>query len=267
MNERSFLLSLGNQKCGTTWLHRYLRAKPNFNGGALKEYHTWDALDVPLQKHWVVTSEEELTEYTEICFKMQQIEDYYFDYFQSLYSDQINLCGDITPSYSGLDAPRLNYIKTKFAERDITVKAVILIREPVSRIKSAVRYNLDRSYYKEGIVPGTTDFSIALSQYYLSAHCRMRTCYHDTITKAWDVFGKANVHVGIYETMFTLPEIESLSEFCGVSVTTELANKRINKTQNEVETIPSLESEIRNAYHDVYKYCYEQFPVIKSLWA
>jgi len=267
MNEKSFLLGLGNQKCGTTWLHRYLRAKQNFNSGALKEYHIWDALDVPLQKHWVVTSEEELTQYTELCFKMQQTEEFYFDYFQSLYSDQINICGDITPSYSGLNVPRLNFIKAKFAERDIAVKAVILIREPVSRIKSAVRYNLDRAYYKEGIVPGTTDFSVALEQYYQSEHCRMRTSYHETITKAWDVFGKANVYVAIYETMFTFPEIESLSTFCGVSVNTELAKERVNKTHNEVETIPSLEGEIRNAYHDAYNFCYKQFPALKSLWA
>lgn len=55
--------------------------------------------------------------------------DYYFDYFDSLYTSQIGVAADITPSYSGLDTSRLTFIRDRFLNRDITVKAIILIRE------------------------------------------------------------------------------------------------------------------------------------------
>ncbi len=47
-SNKTFLLGLGNQKCATSWLHKYLSQNTNFDGGFAKEYHIWDALDIPL---------------------------------------------------------------------------------------------------------------------------------------------------------------------------------------------------------------------------
>lgn len=47
MNTKTFVLGLGHQKCGTTWLYHYLSQSRRFKGGIKKEYHIWDALDVP----------------------------------------------------------------------------------------------------------------------------------------------------------------------------------------------------------------------------
>ena len=47
-SKNTFILGLGFQKCGTSWLYRYLQQCRKFDGGELKEYHVWDAIDIPL---------------------------------------------------------------------------------------------------------------------------------------------------------------------------------------------------------------------------
>ena len=45
--EKTFLLGVGCQKGGTSWLHNYLSKHPNTNMGFTKEYHIFDALYMP----------------------------------------------------------------------------------------------------------------------------------------------------------------------------------------------------------------------------
>ena len=207
-SRNTFILGLGNQRCGTTWLYKYLNFSNRFDGGILKEYHIWDGLDIPaFREHRLISAEENSSAENQIRYQMQQNPDFYFNYFTSLYSEKCNLSADITPSYSGLDKSRLKFIKHDFARRGVPVKVVISIRNPVERIKSAVQFNLDRQNYREGIERGTTDFGTALEQYYPTAHCQIRTNYHEMIERALDIFGRRNVYIAIFETMFSASEI------------------------------------------------------------
>ena len=213
-SNRTFVLGLGNQRCGTTWLYNYLNLSGAFNGGRLKEYHIWDGLDVDLQSaHRTSTSEKNLDKDYQLRYKMQQAAGFYFEYFASFYSEDISLSADITPSYSSLEKPRLKFIKHEFAKMGIGVKVLISIRNPIDRIKSAVRLNLNRQDYREGITLGTKNFEDALRQYYVSEHCEIRTNYHETIEKARSIFGAQNVYVAIFETMFSTSEIERFLKF------------------------------------------------------
>lgn len=267
-SKNTFLLGLGNQKCGTTWLHRYLSRQASFDGGFAKEYHIWDALDVPLKKSAMVGRHQRL-----LCgkkgqerYKMQQHTAYYFDYFLSLYTNGATLSADITPSYSGLGIPRLRYIREQFCQRGISTKAIVLIRDPVTRIKSAVRSNLDKLNYFEGIRFGETDFLVALDQYYRSEHCHLRTFYPKIITNAFEAFGEHNIYVGIYEEMFTRRGIEKLSDFCGFSADSEYMSVHVNRTKNPVEQSDFLEADIRREYKEVYDYCHKNFSRTRYLW-
>lgn len=266
-NDNVFILGLGNQKCGTTWLYKYLNRNCNFDGGFAKEYHIWDALDVPLLGGNRLTMDHLLKGGVgALRYNMQNCDGFYFDYFHSLYKGRTKLSADITPSYSGLECSRLKFIKNQFAKRNVLVKVIILIRDPISRIKSAVRFNLDRHNYDIGISFGETDFARALVEYSKTEHCRVRTSYNKIISNAYEVFDQANVYVGIYENMFEFENIKRLSKFCGVSVCRDFASEYVNKTKNKVENNPNLEKEIRKLYADVYKYCYERFPITKTLW-
>jgi len=268
MQEKVFLLGLGNQKCGTSWLYAYLRQSPNFKGGFAKEYHIWDALDTP------VKSASRVGLLSAVCggpsrfrrFRMQNSTTYYLDYFAQLFDEKTKITADITPSYSGLGRERLSFLRDGFASRGVSVKPIILIRDPLSRIKSAVRYNLDRKNYREGIEYGVTDFGAALAQYYKTDHCKLRTEYQNAIRAAWDVFGKDNLYVGVYESMFGAEEIERLSRFTNVPVNLDMAKKYVNKTKSATQDYGDLETEIKRAYNDVYDFCFEHFPQTKTLW-
>lgn len=44
---KTFLLGVGAQKAGTTWLYDYLNDHPQTDMGLYKEYHLFDNLHVP----------------------------------------------------------------------------------------------------------------------------------------------------------------------------------------------------------------------------
>jgi len=269
-SNNTFVLGLGFQKCGTSWLYRYLQQSVKFNGGDLKEYHIWDAVDIPIMSYNIVEKpgliRSIMDKSNTLRYRMQTNNESYFDYFESIFSDTVSITADITPSYSGLSKSRLNNIISRFRERGIDCKAILLLRDPVDRIKSAVRYNLDRKNYDEGIKMGETDFFRALEQYYKSEHCVIRTRYDKTIELVRGVFAKEDVYIGIYEEMFDSKNIDSVSNFVGIKAKYDFATVRVNKTKSATTVNHEIERKIKNFYSDVYEYCNEEFPSTKNLW-
>ena len=268
MSEKTFVLGLGHQKCGTTWLYKHLSQSLLFARTPMKEYQVWSGLDhpqmqafrEPLALSTFVNREKRLR------FLMQLNHKFYFDHFAQKLGSRTPSIADITPSYSCLSTERLTYIKDEFAQRDIRVKAVILIRDPLARIKSAVRFNLDRAYYEEGIKPGETSFEAALEQYYKTAHCLIRTQYHHTIERAKQVFDPGSLYIGVFENMFSRESIDRLAEFLEIEPQYALSAKKINRTSGRVVDTP-LDNLIKEHFGDVYRYCYKHFPETKILWS
>jgi hypothetical protein len=262
----TFILGLGHQKCGTSWVYNYLSQSPRFCKGIAKEYHIWDVLDIPLlaknkvNKVWFNCNAIQSARYA-----IQNNPNVYFEYFSGLYSSKNSIAADITPSYSGLKAKRLEQIQNGFKKRNVQVKAIILIRDPLSRIKSAVSFNLDRKNYNEGINNGELDFNNALEQYYKSEHCTLRTHYEAIITQAKKVFSEEHLYVGIYENMFTHNEVVRLSNFLGVDLKIEYAGVRVNKTFGIVDKT-NVDSTIKAYYADVYDFCFNNYPITQELW-
>ncbi len=269
-SKNTFVLGLGFQKCGTSWLYRYLQQSEKFDGGKLKEYHIWDAIDIPILSYNIVKRpglvRNILDKSNYLRYRMQTDNESYFDYFESIFSDTVTITADITPSYSGLQKTRLRSIHSGFKERDIDCKAIVLMRDPVDRIKSAVRYNLDRENYDEGIKIGETDFFGALEQYYKSEHCTIRTRYDRTIELVRGVFDEEDIYIGIYEEMFDSDKIDKLSKFFGIQTKYDFAAVRVNKTKSATKVNHDIEQNIRNFYSEVYEYCNEEFPSTRNLW-
>ena len=274
--DKTFILGLGNQKCGTTWFYKYLEQADNFAPGCAKEYHIWDAADLP----WLFQNRIETTmippsllklygrflrSQTATRYTMQNDHSFYYKYFCGLLNSNKNMTADITPSYSALNCSRMAEIKEGFNRLGVGVKALILVREPLSRIKSAVRFNLDKKNYYEGITYGLTDFQAALEEYYKSEHCAIRTNYHHTINEAEKVFNKNELYIGLYETMFGPTEIKRMSKFFGLKTRLSFANVRVNKTKSTV--VPTaLDKQVKEHYKNVYTYFYQKYPETKELW-
>lgn len=266
-DKRTFILGLGNQKCGTSWLHKYLCQSNKFVEGFAKEFHVWDRMDIPLFSHQKshLRQRKLISPKRYQRYQMQNSDDYYFSYFDTLMSGEKVISSDISPSYSGLKAHRLEYIKNQFLEKEIDTKAIILVREPLSRIKSAVRFNLDRGNYSEGIKSNEMDFESALLQYYNNEHCLIRTKYENIISEAESVFASDNIYIGFYENMFEESEVERLSKFLQVEPKFEFAKVKVNKTRNAVSETDA-DSKVKTYYSDTYDYFYKNYPISNELW-
>jgi hypothetical protein len=265
--KRTFILGLGHQKCGTSWLHKYLCHSDQFAEGYSKEFHVWDRKDIPLFaiKKIRPSARTFISRKRYQRYRMEASTNYYFSYFDKLMSGGKVISADISPSYCGLKSDRLEYIKQKFLEREIQTKVIILVREPLSHIKSAVRFNLDRYNYAEGISFNETDFDRSLNQYYRTEHCLIRTKYQNIISEVKNVFSSENVYIGFYENMFDRGEVAQLSEFLGVEPNFEFTKVKVNKTRNSVSTTDS-DVKIKAYYANTYEYFYKNFEIANELW-
>ncbi|MFN7003521.1 MAG: sulfotransferase domain-containing protein [Roseinatronobacter sp.] len=234
----TFVLGLGAQKSGTSWLHDYLTTLDGVDMGFLKEYHVFDALrddssqigdlaakaqkvlaesglDVPKRKNF----------WTQISFLADHRN--YYNFFAGVLSQSgIRLTGDMTPCYSLLDAAMLTSIREGFAQRDVTCKAVFLMRDPVERLWSASR--MWRMNRREAAV---TDENVFVVKCLKRPMFDLRTRYEDTLAAMEAVFAPDDCLTGFYETLFQDSEIQRICAFLGLEFRAPEFDKRVNVSQ------------------------------------
>jgi hypothetical protein len=203
----TFLLGLGAQKAGTAWLHRYLESSPQCDPGFRKEYHVWDAVDLPSGR--VVRERIEKQGGDRARFLVEP--DHYFEYFTGLLAGGARLTADITPAYAGLSAERLGAVRDGFSSRGARPVAVYLMRDPVERIWSAVRMDVRR---QGSTHPGAVENRLKVvsddDQY------DRRTRYDATIDRVDEVFGRDGAFYGFYERLFDAGTLRDLCAFLGI---------------------------------------------------
>lgn len=139
-NKPIFILGVGAQKGGTSWLYNYIKKNPHANMGYRKEYHIWDAKFKPdYFRSFIANPKEDEGEGHKLRRKMQTIDGAYEEYFKSLIEKDIYITGDITPSYSGLDAEHYSIIKERIEAAGFSIRVIFLMRDPVARCWSAAR--------------------------------------------------------------------------------------------------------------------------------
>ena len=123
----------------------------------------------------------------------------YFDYFTGLLtaSPSIRLAADITPGYAGLSVERLASIRDGFVARGVRPAAVYLMRDPVERIWSAVRMDLQRRGEPDPAAAEERVRRMHKHEMYAA-----RTRYDETLARLDEVFPAEDVFVGFYETLF-----------------------------------------------------------------
>jgi len=134
MKTPTFLLGLGVQKAGTSWLHDYLTSSPVAELGFLKEYHIWDLrYQMGEQARAIfhkallgrLANDINLSGYARTAMRPAFIgnPEFYFDYFSQIpHRPSINLTGDITPNYCLLPEDELSVIRNGFLFRGIRAK-------------------------------------------------------------------------------------------------------------------------------------------------
>ncbi|MGA8258415.1 MAG: sulfotransferase [Nocardioides sp.] len=209
----TFVLGLGAQKAGTTWLSHFLNSSPQFDRGYRKEYHVFDTLDLPehgrrmrrrnlrLAREALDAAEAGEPADADVVHRMAMTLDpaYYFDYFAGLLRRPgIDATGDLTPNYALLSAERVASIRAGFAERGVRTVAVFLMRDPVERVWSHVRMRHDREPSRFA----ARDLTDELREHHAEPNYADVTRYEATLDTIEAVFAPDEVYVGLYEHLF-----------------------------------------------------------------
>ncbi len=266
--QKTFVLGVGAQKSGTTWLYSYLKQYEHFNLGFDKEYHIWDAIYLEECKKFLIpkkilsTPKDKIAkQYRKFYNKalLQNHPDLYQHYFLSLLSDKCNCTADITPSYSGLPQEALIRIKQALESVGFTVKVIFLMRDPFERCWSAVRMQK-----RNGDIQGSDESMLA--NLYQTNNYIFRTSYQHTIARLENVFSPENIYYGIYEEMFSKEKIQQISEFLQLQPIYSHTEFKFNTTEKTEAISKQLKQQIIAYYADVYQYCNRRFPQTKTLW-
>tara|TARA_B100000900_G_scaffold416051_1_gene448744 strand:- start:9985 stop:10857 length:873 start_codon:yes stop_codon:yes gene_type:complete len=282
--KKIFILGMGAQKAGTTWMHDYLDKYKETDFGFKKEYHVLDFKLKPFQKMGInrFFSLEDIKNYRKelINHKRDQIDhnlignflttamilhpDLYFSYFNSLLKNEVRISGDFTPEHAGLEKATLKQVKDKFENEGIEVFPIFLMRDPVERIKSNIAMTLAKNSKKM-----TRDEEISvIKSYQETARESIKSDYMSTIRNIKAVFGE-RYFISFYETIFSEEETKRLSVLLGLDYIkpnfNTFSNKsRRKKTELSEEHMSVIVENYRNTYFNLYELYGESF--INDIW-
>ncbi|QBF34244.1 sulfotransferase [Thalassococcus sp. S3] len=289
---KTFLLGVGAQKGGTTWVFQYLERHPECQMGVVKEkavfnasFATGDTKTRRLQKiDYLQTvlgeyrqavkqsnpklgpSPEALMERFEII-AAEADPNVYIQLFERLWARPgTKLVGDITPSYSMLNVEELTQIRQLLESNGFHVKPVLLMRDPLERCYSAIRMG-DRNAQQQGRAPkkpAAERFAEAAVQDW----CLHRTQYDVIVPNLETVFGRDNIYFGFYETFFSDEEVFRLCDFLGIERVAPNLDKLANYSPRTSEPSAEQLATVRAFYDPTYSYCADRFGAdfIDRIW-
>lgn len=273
LDGKTLLLGVGAAKCGTSWLWAYLATLPGVLVSPLKEVHFFNArfprhriedMDVMAMKRlaWHIVQEKDAGERlrTSPVFQasvdrvaMMYDDDAYFGHFARLCSrtPEARVFCDITPTYSLIGRDGFSAMRDFCATQGATVKLVYVMRDPIERAWSHVRYynHLDSRRQAEAIWPGLLEDPRFMG----------RCDYEDAVTALDATFAPDAVHYVFYEDLFTEGALSDLCAFLGVAPgPADFAGRR-----NESEVRTQMPETARAAFAErlapQYAFCRARF--------
>ena len=269
-----FLLGVGAQKAGTSWLHKQLHSRPDADFGCLKEYHVHDARTIPalarfrrvsirakeprtwiqprtLMRQWFIRNPKHYTDYFAWLLKRPRFR-----------GNQIRLTGDITPSYALLSAETLGEIKTNFEQRGIPVKPVFLMRDPLERLISSQRMKLR----KQGLRDPAAEIETLRQR--VAKGRGLRSNYGQTLAALDQAFGLENCFVGLFETLFTPGTYAELCSFLGIPYEEPSWSEKINVSATSTVIPDDLLATMGRMHADDLRRATEALPSadFQTLW-
>ncbi len=275
---KTFVLGLGCQKGGTSWLYDYLADSPQYAKGYTKEFHVFNSLDVESEKpraerRFAMAAEQIEKAQRGEPFRADRLHwaamcgnhDMYFDYFAGLLSrrPRFRATGDLTPAYGMLSAERVAEIRDRFAGRRIRAVGIFLMRDPVERVWSHARMH-DRMELGDGATPEEV-----LAEHYASPAYDQRTRYDHTLRVLDEVFDAGDRWIGFYEELFEEGRIREVCEVVGIDFREPDLETRSNASPKGATSLPDgLERTIAEHYREVYETVARRYPEkdLTRLW-
>ena len=278
-NGKFFILGVGAQKAGTTWLANQLEKASFFSNGGIKEFHVFNKLftknkttnnkskrskQANINRHIKrrLKQDKDLLISQKVLMRLSPAA--YFDFFDYLYLRQpdVSHVGDITPAYSTLSIDRFSLIRDGLIEKKFHPKIIFLMRDPVERVWSQLRMNNRFKFERTKVKATPQEEFKKLQNFYKSKSCINRTQYEIISRKLESVFNPEEIYYGFYETLFTQAEINRLTNFLECPMMTTDFGEIVHaspKSQTELHGLNELLQEIRQFYAPTYTWARGRF--------
>ncbi|MEQ8699689.1 sulfotransferase [Bauldia litoralis] len=270
-DEPIFLLGVGAQKCGTSWLYEQLAAHRDIMMSPIKELHYWDRRFHPdffkprdtetiLRRLLKQRGDKIISDQAFERVAMDCGEDYYLAYFRSRLRPNHRVLGEISPSYSILSADELAYVRSFLPWR---TKAVFLMRDPVERIWSQAKMQAKKATGRGGEGDAYDLFGKSVQRRkYLE-----RTEYTSTVKNLRASFAPEDVFIGFYETLFDDAEVARLATFLGLDDLVFDASANPNKSADLRKPDKAEWDKVRAALAEVYDFVFTEFgDAVPAAW-
>jgi len=253
-----FLLGVGAQKAGTSWLHDQLHGRKDANFGFLKEYHFLDALTLDSFSGFRPTHAPPWKWRTWRRKRFLQDSNRYFDYFSHLLSKPaIKLTGDITPSYSCLSAETLAWARDQLFKRGITTRVVFLLRDPVERILSQQRMKLRK---RGELRPELEREQLLRASRKLKQQPSQRSDYLHTLKSLQTAFAPEELFIDLYERLFTEPVFRQLCHHLMIDYLEPSWGQRVNESRSTTDLPEEVLANIGLNQAEIYQGVAERLP-------
>jgi len=290
---KTFILGVGAQKGGTTWLHRQLNSNTNIDLGFRKEYHVFDAIE-DYEKHKTskrprngfrerriskilnshkrgtlgrnLGMQRKQSRYTALELAFIDNVDHYFNYFDYLYlrNENIDAVGDITPNYALLKTKTFALIRKGLESRGFDVKVFFLMRDPVERAWSLARMkqrNMDDSKKEK------FDQFKYMEKITQDGFTSYKSQYDKTIKQLEGAFENNNIYYGFYESLFNEQSFQSIQQFLDIPLETFDSSQVFNASPKSNSMPDELNKKLVEHFRTTYEAILERHgDEVRHLW-
>lgn len=260
----TFILGMGAQKAGSSWLHKTISNHDSVNMGFMKEYHIWDYVYSDLCKVFKAPTTQPDNPVDALRRMMQNSPQIYAEYFQGLISSKVHVTGDITPSYSMVSQSGLEDIFHTLTYAGFDVKVIFLMRDPIERLWSAVRME-QRNRLQRGEKIDENFTNLRILEYMKNDAHLARSDYVSTVQNIQAVFPKNAIYFEMYENLFSQKSIQRLSDFLGFTLKNVDLMEHVNASPNSTRSRETTEK-LQQLLAPQYEFCKNQFPLSQKLW-
>lgn len=292
MMQKTFILGVGAQKAGTTWLHGQLSKNETIEFGFRKEYHVFDiveALNKPddskppngryekiintIARHCddpAFIGQQHLNQplkhaLLELAFIKNT--ETYFHYFDQLAGSGpgLKVVGDITPAYALLSPTSLQHIKQSLEAKGFSIKVIFLMRDPIERIWSSAR--MQKRELSKDDSKRFDEFKF-LGRLPKEHRFFQKSFYQTTIQNLEAVFRSEQIHYGFYETLFDTSFKTDLQHFLGFSLQEFDSSQVFNASPKSAVMPLALKQKLADIFSDTYAFCADRFGAqVTDVWS
>jgi hypothetical protein len=264
-----FLVGVGAQRSGTTWLFHYLGRHPDVAMSPIKELHYFDQIFRPdLCGMWPqefngrtsnqihLLASGKTASITDLQFLIDRVRMNsdpfcYLEFFDRLATFGRPVVGEITPTYSLLPERGFAEMRNSIERSGAKMRIVFVMRDPVERFWSQCRFKFDLASSK-----GSIDevYENALSD----PNFLERTRYDLTITRILNVIAMEDALFLFYENLMSTETSKRLCQFLEIGHVAPNRDDRLNAS-SQAPLDKSRKQRLRAIFETVYDFVDEKF--------